>query len=84
MALKKRCVLEDKECTGCGECDRCDLDPNKICDNCMKCVKGDAAYRAIVVEDFELEAEFEAKQNGQQPPEEQGDGCDCGCHHHHH
>lgn len=82
MALKKRCVLEDKECTGCGECDRCDLDSNKICDNCMKCVNGDAEYRAIMVEDFELEAEFEAKQNGQQPEEEHH--CDCGCEHHHH
>lgn len=81
MALKKRCVLEDKECTGCGECDRCDLDPNKICDNCMKCVQGDAEYRAIMVEDFELEAEFEAKQSGAEPEEHH---CDCGCEHHHH
>lgn len=81
MALKRRCVLEDKECIGCGECDRCDLDPNKICDNCMKCVQGDAEYRAIMVEDFELEAEFEAKQNGQEPEEHD---CDCGCDHHHH
>lgn len=82
MALKKKCVLEDKECTGCGECDRCDLDPNKICDNCMKCVNGDAEYRAIMVDDFELEAEFEAKQNGQLQEDEHH--CDCGCEHHHH
>ena len=58
MALKKQCVLEEKECIGCGECDRCDLDPNKICDNCMKCINSDAEYRAIMVDDFELEAEF--------------------------
>lgn len=64
MALKKQCVLYDRECIGCGECDRCDLDPNKICDNCMKCVKGDAEYRAIMVEDFELEDEFEEKHKG--------------------
>lgn len=78
MALKKQCVLEEKECIGCGECDRCDLDPNKICDNCMKCVNSDAEYRAIMVDDFELEAEFEAKQHGHEH------GCDCGCEHHHH
>lgn len=82
MAMKKRCVLEDKECIGCGECDRCDLDPNKICDNCMKCVNGDAEYRAIMVEDFELEAEFQAKQNGRQAEDEHH--CGCGCEHHHH
>lgn len=83
MALKKQCVLEEKECIGCGECDRCDLDPNKICDNCMKCINSDAEYRAIMVDDFELEAEFEAKQAG----EFHHYDCDCGCdhdHHHHH
>lgn len=81
MALKKMCVLEEKECTGCGECDRCDLDPNKICDNCMKCIQGDAEYRAIMVDDFELEAEFEAKEHGQTHHHHD---CDCGCDHHHH
>lgn len=80
MALKKQCVLEERECIGCGECDRCDLDPNKICDNCMKCVNSDAEYRAIMVDDFELEAEFEAKQAG----ESHYHNCDCGCDHHHH
>ena len=30
------CVLDETiKCDGCGECDRCDLDPNKICDNCL-------------------------------------------------
>ena len=81
MALKKMCVLEEKECIGCGECDRCDLDPNKICDNCMKCIQGDAEYRAIMVDDFELEAEFEAKEYGQTHHHHD---CDCGCDHHHH
>ena len=33
------CVLEDgKECDGCMECEICDLDPKKICDNCGKCL----------------------------------------------
>ena len=87
MALKKMCVLEDgKECNGCGECDRCDLDPNKICDNCMKCVRDDADYRAIMVDDFELEAEFEAKQNGtyvEEDPAQEDHGCACGHDHGH-
>jgi hypothetical protein len=30
------CVLYDRKCTGCLECEICDLDPNKVCDNCGK------------------------------------------------
>lgn len=57
------CVLyDDRICNGCGECDRCDLDPNEICDNCMKCVNGDATYRAIAIDRIELEQEFEREQ----------------------
>ena len=26
----KQCVLYERECTGCLECEICDLDPNKI------------------------------------------------------
>ena len=38
----KMCVLYDRECIDCGECDQCELDPTKRCNNCMKCVSGDA------------------------------------------
>lgn len=55
------CVLMDRVCIGCNECDRCDLDPNKICDNCMKCVNGDAGYRAITIDDIELQSEYEQR-----------------------
>ena len=37
--------------------ERCDLDPDKVCDNCMKCVMGDADYRAISITGIELEEE---------------------------
>lgn len=47
MADMRQCVLYDRVCTGCGECDRCDLDPDKICDNCMKCIKSEADYIGI-------------------------------------
>ena len=33
-----KCVLYDRDCIGCFECETCDLDPNKICDNCGKCL----------------------------------------------
>ena len=44
---KKECVLYDRECIDCGECNICDLDPLKICDNCGKCldIKDDAVIK---------------------------------------
>jgi len=44
---RKECVLYDRECIDCGECDFCDLDPLKICDNCGKCldIKDDAVIK---------------------------------------
>ena len=37
----KQCVLHaEKTCTNCGECDdRCERDPQKICDNCFRCLE---------------------------------------------
>ena len=66
MKGQKECVLYDRVCIGCGECDRCDLDPEKICDNCMRCVRGESEYRAIAVEDIQLESEYLRKQKYKQ------------------
>lgn len=51
----KRCVLYDRVCIECGECNMCDLDPTKVCDNCGKCIGLDHTdkspeYRAIKVD----------------------------------
>ncbi len=35
----EKCVLYDRACIGCMECDICDLNPDKICDNCGKCIE---------------------------------------------
>ena len=55
MKLGQRCVLYERECIGCLECEICDLDPDKICDNCGKCIdfKDDAVIKidGIIVED---------------------------------
>lgn len=59
---KRMCVLYERECIGCGECDRCDLDPSKICDNCMKCVNGDNEYRAITVDGIQFAEDDEDAQ----------------------
>lgn len=48
-----KCLLEDRECILCGECDRCDLDRNKICDNCCKCIESDKAeYKAVGIDEI--------------------------------
>lgn len=43
----QRCVLYERECIGCLECETCDLNPDKICDNCGKCleIKDDAVIK---------------------------------------
>lgn len=35
---RQKCVLYDRDCIGCMECETCDLDPSKICDNCGRCL----------------------------------------------
>lgn len=55
---QRQCVLYDRVCIGCGECDRCDLDPNKVCNNCMQCVNGTADYRAVSIDGIKLESEL--------------------------
>jgi len=49
---RRRCVLYERECIECGECNLCDLDPSKICDNCGKCIgmNGELEYLAIKID----------------------------------
>lgn len=44
------CILEEKECVKCYECEMCDLNRNKVCDNCGKCIDSKTDYRAIEVD----------------------------------
>ena len=57
MNIGKECVLYDRICIGCGVCDRCDLNPEKICDNCGKCldIRDDAVIMIdkIILDDEE-------------------------------
>lgn len=46
----KQCVLEDRACTNCRECDICDLNSEKICDNCMKCINSEEDYKSVIIE----------------------------------
>ena len=50
--MTKECVLYDRPCIECGECNMCDLDPTKVCDNCMRCVKRDADFAAVLIDEI--------------------------------
>ena len=52
MAFKKECVLDDRECIDCGECDICDLNPNKICDNCCVCIEKGADFNSVEIDEI--------------------------------
>jgi len=52
------CVLEDRTCTQCGECDVCDKDPNKQCDNCGQCLEfPDGDFAEIKIDDILLDTD---------------------------
>lgn len=57
--MAKQCVLYDRVCTGCGECDVCDLDENKICDSCGKCIMGDREYNEIKIDKIIIDEKSE-------------------------
>ena len=47
----RKCILdENANCMECGRCDYCDLDPDKICDNCCACIEKDADYSSVKIE----------------------------------
>ena len=48
--MEKQCVLYDRQCVNCGECDICDLDPKKICDNCGRCIESGNDYNIVDVD----------------------------------
>ncbi len=57
----KECVLEKgKECMECGSCNVCDLDVDKICDNCCRCL-GEADYSAVQITEIILPQEIRMK-----------------------
>lgn len=60
--IMRFCLLHEEEpCIECGECDRCDLDENKICDNCCKCIDSEADFKEIEIDSIELEDELEGE-----------------------
>lgn len=49
----KECVIvKGVACDGCNFCNTCDLDPDKICDNCMRCINNNSDYAAIAIDEI--------------------------------
>ncbi len=51
----KQCILYERECIECGECNMCDLDSGKICDNCGKCIELKSDYAEIGIDSIEID-----------------------------
>jgi hypothetical protein len=52
MIFKDECVLMDRECMDCGQCDICDLDDSKICDDCCKCIDTDTDFKGVYIDNI--------------------------------
>lgn len=74
----EKCVLYDRDCIGCGECEFCDLDPLKICDNCGKCLNmGD--YAAFKIESIDgVEVSHVHRDHDHDCDCDHDHDCDCG------
>lgn len=58
-----KCVLYNRDCIGCLECETCDLDPNKVCDNCGKCLDIQDVASIKIDKIYASEADYEADIN---------------------
>ncbi len=93
----EKCVLYDRDCIGCGECEFCDLDPLKICDNCGKCLKTEdyAAFKIDSINGVSIsdlhhshgdchDDDCDCHDCDCEHENRHGDDCDCGHVHHRH
>ena len=60
--IGEECVLYDRKCIGCLECETCDLDPNKVCDNCGKCIEIDDVASIKIDKIYMNPEEYDGKQ----------------------
>ena len=58
-----KCVLYDRDCIGCLECETCDLNPDKVCDNCGKCLDIQDVASIKIDKVYLSEEEYETERN---------------------
>lgn len=72
--MKDKCVLYDRDCIDCGECEFCDLDPTKLCNNCGKCLENvNMDYASIKIDGIVTDDDCDCHD----------DDCDCHGNGHH-
>jgi hypothetical protein len=59
--MNKLCVFNSKKlCSDCNQCNSCDLDSSRICDNCGKCLELEGAdMKAINIDEIKENGEEE-------------------------
>ena len=57
MTYGEPCIIEDRLCTECGECDYCEINADKICDNCCQCLSSEADFRGIDIDEILINTE---------------------------
>lgn len=50
--MAKECILYERICIQCNECDMCDLDPQVECTSCGKCLESEEEFRSINIKQF--------------------------------
>lgn len=57
MTYGEPCIIEDRLCTECGECDHCEINAEEICDNCCQCINSEADFRGIEIDEILINTE---------------------------
>lgn len=50
--MADNCLLYSRVCIDCGECDMCDIEEGKHCDDCGKCIENAGEYRTVDIVAF--------------------------------
>jgi len=50
--MEKACIIYERKCIQCGECDMCNLDPKIKCTSCGKCLETEKEFRSINIKKF--------------------------------
>lgn len=70
--MKKNCIFNDKAiCSDCGQCETCDLNLNKKCTSCGKCLQMEGIdIKAVRIDEISEEIDSSSSDNAKPLPED--------------